>query len=334
VSRPPAPDAPADVLAAALRQLLGPLARLALAHGLTHATLDELLKQALVAQADAALDGLPPHRRVSRITTATGIHRREVSRLVDVLREGADQQPPPARSHATELFAHWRSQPAYQDADGRPAELPRQGPAPSFESLAQAITRDVHPRSLLDELQRLGLARLDADTDRVRLLRDAFVPLGDGVRMLQVLGRNVGAHLAGAVDNVLHDAAAAQAGAAAAGAAGVAAPAGAAPHFEQAIFATELSPASLDAFRDLVTAQWQATLQRLVPALEAMVEADAAAPAAVRAGFQQVRLGLYTHARPMPPAPAAPPAPPAPPAAAAGPVPPQEDPSDAPDPAV
>jgi uncharacterized membrane protein YfcA len=57
---------------------------------------------------------------VSRITTATGIHRREVTRLVAALREGAAQQAPPARSHASELFAHWRSQPPYLGPDGTP----------------------------------------------------------------------------------------------------------------------------------------------------------------------------------------------------------------------
>ncbi len=281
-------SAPPDALAAALRQLLAPIARLALAQGVTHATLDELMKQALVAAADAAHDNLPPHRRVSRITTATGIHRREVGRLVGLLRQGAAHQAPPRLdygSHASELFAHWRSQAAYQGADGQPAVLPRQGPAPSFESLAQAITRDVHPRSLLDELLRLGLAAHDPASDTVRLVRDGFVPQGDAARMLQVLGRNVGAHLQGAVDNVLHD--------------GVRRPGP--RHFEQAIFAGGLSEASLAEFRRLVTDHWQATLRALVPALEALIERDAAAAAGGDAGvpaYQQVRLGLYTHAQP------------------------------------
>ena len=298
-----------DALATALRQLLAPLARLALAQGVTHATLDELVKQALVGAADAAHHNLPPHRRVSRITTATGIHRREVSRLVTALRDGAAQQPPPARSHASELFAHWRSQAAYRGADGQPATLPRQGPPPSFESLAQAITRDVHPRSLLDELLRLGLARLDAEHDTVQLARDGFVPSGDHARMLQVLGRNVGAHLDGAVDNVLQD-----------GPGDGLPAAGGQRHFEQAIFASGLGEASMAEFRQLVTSQWQATLQALVPALEAMIARDAGLDAQDAkqgqspAAYQQVRLGMYTHTQAQPqalPGPASPPPSPA-----------------------
>lgn len=281
----PPPSDP-DALAQALRQLLAPLARLALARGVPHATLDELLKQALVSAADESHAALPPHRRVSRITTATGIHRREVSRLVAGLREGAAHRAPPARSHASELFTHWRTHPVYADRRGSPAELPRQGPAPSFESLAQAITRDVHPRSLLDELLRLGLAAHDPVLDTVRLVREAFVPQGDEARLLRVLGRNVGDHLSAAVDNLLHDNR---------------------RHFEQAVYADGLSDASMAEFRHRVGDQWQATLAALVPALEAMVARDAdaaidaAAPTRLAPQRHRVRLGLYSFAQIDPP---------------------------------
>ncbi len=288
----PAPPGPADALAEALRRLLGPLARLALARGLTHATLDELVKLALVDAADRQHAELPPHRRVSRISTATGIHRREVTRLVGALREGGARQPPPQRSLASELFAHWRTQRDYCDRRGSPAELPRQGPAPSFESLAQAITRDVHPRSLLDEMLRLGLAAHDGQRDTVRLLREDFVPSGDARRMLRALGNNVGDHLEAAVDNVLSETP---------------------RHFEQAVFAGGLSPRSVAELDRLLRARWGELVDALVPALEAMVARDAQARDAQAGGAdgeaaessmhpvrQRVRLGLYSLAQDEP----------------------------------
>ena len=229
--------------------------------------------------------------KITAFTSATGF-------TVD----GVAAAAPPARSHASELFTHWRSNPAYCDRRGSPAELPRQGPAPSFETLAQAITRDVYPRSLLNELLRLGLAGRNAKRDSVRLLREAFVPQGDAGRMAAVLGRNVGSHLDSAVDNLLL---------------------GDRQHLEQAVFADGLSPASVAEFRQLAGDQWQTVLGGLVPALEALVARDAAelAAQASAAGApahtppsarHQVRLGLYTHtdAPPtQPPAPAANPTP-------------------------
>ena len=301
---PSVPDsALSGAMTGALCEVLGPLARLAVARGVSHAALDDLLKLALVDAADALHADLPPHRRVSRISTATGIHRREVSRQIGVLRDGRARQVPAGRSQASELFAHWRTDPAYGDRRGSPAELPRQGQAPSFESLAHSITRDVHPRSLLDELLRLGLAAHDSVRDTVRLVREDFVPQGDEGRMLGVLGRNVGSHLRSAVDNLLQD--------------------GEPRHFEQALFADGLSEASMVAFRAQVRAQWQTLLAGMVPALEAMVARDAAAAADAAGGSDaarrpmsathtatpvpatarhQLRLGIYTFETAMPPA--------------------------------
>ncbi|HEY0821857.1 MAG TPA: hypothetical protein VGD46_23985 [Rhizobacter sp.] len=81
-SLPPAPASAPDVSAvlAACRALLTPLAELAIARGLHHADLDELLRAAFVDAALAAHPDVTPHRAVSRVSTATGLHRREVSR--------------------------------------------------------------------------------------------------------------------------------------------------------------------------------------------------------------------------------------------------------------
>jgi len=69
---------------------------------------------------------------------------------------------------SSEVFAHWVSDARYRDRHGEPRVLRRQGRAPSLQSLARLVTRDVHLRSLLDELLRLklgvGLYTFDADT--------------------------------------------------------------------------------------------------------------------------------------------------------------------------
>jgi len=261
----PLPDAEAQALQDALRALLAPLARLAVERGLPYAALEESMKQAVVQAAAAAHPRAAPHRSVSRISTATGINRREVTRLVQ-----ADANAPPrARSLASALFAHWLSNPAYLDASGAPRVLPRLGAEPSFETLAQAVTRDVHPRSLLDELLRLKLATLDEDADSVALLRGGFVPRGDRTRMLGFLADNVGDHLRAAVDNLLADGS---------------------RHFEQAVFADGLSADSVRRMRGLIGPQWKTLLETLVPPLEQWVRADAELPAEHK---HRVRIGLF-----------------------------------------
>jgi Family of unknown function (DUF6502) len=259
----------------AVAGLMSALARLAVARGLPYAVVDEMLKRAFVQAADAAHPGLLPHRKVSRVSTATGINRREVTRL---MQPEADTTRPRGRSLAAEVFTHWRTQRPYRTAAGEPRQLPRQGPEPSFESLAQAVTRDVHPRSLLDELCRLGMATWDQDSDTVALSFEVFVPKGDRVRMLGFLGDNVGDHLRAAVANVL----------------------GEDPvQFEQAVFADGLSLASIESVRPAIAAQWQALLAALVPALEARVAADAQTQPPPQG---RLRVGLYTYHEAGPPA--------------------------------
>ena len=211
----------------AMRAILEPLAQLAVARGLPYTTVEEMLKEAFVRSAHAAHPSLPEHRRVSRVSAATGINRREVARLLDT----ETREAVPVRSYPNEVFARWTTHPEYLGPKRRPRTLPRSGPAPSFESLAQAVTRDMHPRSLLEELLRLGLAAHDEAGDTVRLLVESFVPSRDRQHMDAFLGANVGDHLRGAVANVLG---------------------GGRRHFEQAIFADGLTEESLQRLHALV----------------------------------------------------------------------------------
>ena len=278
----PSPDDNAQqhqALSEALQAVLRPLADLAIAQGLPFATVQELMKRSFVEAARDAQPDPTAQRMVSRISTATGLTRREVTRLSQDERR-TDARP---RSLASEIFAHWTTASEYRDRHGTPRTLARTGPAPSFEALASSLTRDVHPRSLLDELLRLGLATHDVQQDTVTLQRDAFVPRGDVVRMLGFLGDNVGDHLKAAVRNVLSDGQ---------------------RHFEQAVFADELSPESIQAAHALVREQWQALIESLVPRLEKMVADDEALN---RVRHQRLRIGLFSFNETMP-APAAPPA--------------------------
>jgi hypothetical protein len=257
-----------EALLAALRAVLAPLAALAVQRGLPYAAVDELLRRAFIGAADTAHPGLLAHRKVSRLSTSTGINRREVTRLLAALRD-VDTAQVPGRTLAGELFARWVGDARYRDKHGAPRVLRRQGRAPSFESLARSITRDVHPRSLLDELVRLQIAAVDRQRDTVALLRDAFVPRGDRVRMLQFLGDNVGDHAAAAVVNVLGDGS---------------------RHFEQSVFADGLSEASVQEVWQHIGELWKGLLGALVPALEAKVERDGKP----HGTGHRLRLGLYT----------------------------------------
>jgi Family of unknown function (DUF6502) len=227
----------------------------------------------MVQSAVQAHGNLTSTRLTSRISASTGLTRREVARLQADTALTPTRQP--KASSATEVFTRWMSDASLRDADGQPLALPRTGSAPSFESVAQSVTHDLHPRSLLDELCRLGLAQWNGATDQVQLKQNAFVPHGDWARMTAFLGDNVGDHLRAATANVLGSGK---------------------EHLEQAIFADELSAQSLVAFRTLMGQQWRNLLQSLTPQLEQLITQDKQTG---RAQTQRVRVGLYTWSQPM-----------------------------------
>ena len=274
---PAGPHRAHEALLDALSLLMAPLAKLCVAQGLPFQVVEEQLKESFIAAAREAHGNLPAHRLHSRISTATGLNRREVARI-----DGKGDQPRERkRAPAAEVFTRWRSDPGWQGKNKQPLALPRQGAAPSFETLAQSVTRDVHPRTLLEELCRLKLAVLDTATDTVRLQEDAFVPRGDWSRMLAFLGDNVGDHLSAAVANVLGNGNGPQ-------------------HLEQAIYADELSAESIAQVRTMMSLQWRNMLSSVAPKLEELIEADRAAGRKID---QRLRLGLFTYTQTMTTAP-------------------------------
>src|SRR6185369_15037285 len=127
-----------SALIRALVRLAVPLARLCLECGITFPVVEDVLKRAFVQEAGILQPDAPAHGMVSRISTATGMNRREVTRLTKFAEDMRPAKPP----LAAEVFARWTTDSAWRDNQGAPCTLNRQGAAPSFEALAQSITRD------------------------------------------------------------------------------------------------------------------------------------------------------------------------------------------------
>jgi uncharacterized protein DUF6502 len=196
-------SAPASLLRA-LRHLLRPLVRLLVARGVTYTMLSDLLKEIYVnvAQSDFALEGKRPTD--SRVSLLTGVHRKDVRRLRDAA-PAKDDTVPEAVALGAQLVSAWTTRREFVDAKGKPRPLPRlssQGGGRSFESLVESVSKDIRPRSVLDEWLRLGVVELDAD-DRVVLRTAAFVPRRGFDEMAFYLGHNVHDHLAAAAHNLL-----------------------------------------------------------------------------------------------------------------------------------
>ena len=261
-----------ELLLAAVEAVQLPLARLCVAQGLPVDHVEEVLKRAYVraARERRRESGGSTERDVSQVATGTGLSRREVARLDAAMLPRSVQRPSPVNR----IYLRWCTSKRLLDSHGQPRTLPRTGKAPSFESLAQSVTRHVHPRSLLDEMLRQDLVTLSEDGQTVHLQAQRFVPAEDDAQLYGFLGANVGDHLAAAAANVTGRAHS---------------------HFEQAIYADELSLGSAEAVRGLVGKQWLRLLAEVVPEIEKLIADDKAAG---RAANYRARIGLFTFHEP------------------------------------
>ena len=252
--------------------LLEPLARLALERGVRLTTLIDSLKLALVrAAADLpGEDGQGANRSDSRLAVMTGVHRKDLRRI----RTTGTTTRSKSLSIVGEVFARWRASPRFVTRRGEPRMLLRQADGsdrPSFEELVQAVTRDVHPRPVLDEMLRLGMVATEGRAaDRVRLLQTAYVPAADQAEQMRLSRDNLADHVAAIAANLQG---------------------GGKCFLEQAVYSDELTEVSARQFNRETLDAWQKVFDLLMPRLQSLHEADRQSS---EARDHRVRLGMYS----------------------------------------
>lgn len=272
----PSPEGldPSPVLVRALKQVLRPLVRLLLAKGVTYPYLANLLKTIYVdvAAHDFPLEG--KRQTDSRLSLLTGVHRKDVRRLMSQPRESV--LPPANISFGARLVARWCGETDYLDEAGRPrplARLPAADGGPSFERLVADESKDIRARAVLDEWLRLGLAEVDAE-DQVCLRTSAFVPEKGVEEKLFYFGRNLHDHLAAASHNVLGQQP---------------------PFLERGVYSGALNQASVDELAKLAEQMGMDALRTLNRrARELRVASAAAAP------NQRMNFGIYFYSEATP----------------------------------
>jgi hypothetical protein len=178
-----------QVLGAAVIRILRSLVRILLRYGMPYDGFAELAKRVYV---DVAKSDYPlPNRKqsISRISTLTGIYRREVSRLLE-LPDIDDSEITGKHNRAERVIGGWLHDSEYSDAEGRPRDLTIEGDEPCFTHLVRKYSGDIPVRAILDELLRVGAVEM-SEAGRVHLLSRAYVPQHGEADMLAILGKDV-----------------------------------------------------------------------------------------------------------------------------------------------
>ena len=247
-----------------------PLVLWMLRSGVGYAEFAQALKPVFLAQARLELERNGQRDSDSAISLLSGLHRKDVRAFREsahqamsrVKEDGSSWGKPSA---ANQVVTRWLSREDWGDC------IPFSGDAPSFEALARAVSKDFHPRAVLQEMQRLGVAR-EVD-GQVQLLREAFVPDAKHKESRELLAGSVADHLAAGVHNLSETSG---------------------PKFlEQSVFADGLSAESVQELNLMANALWAHVLQAVMAKAVPLCDRDVNHTAP-----QRFRLGLFTFSAP------------------------------------
>ncbi|MEM9582854.1 MAG: DUF6502 family protein [Pseudomonadota bacterium] len=188
-----------------LKGLMRPLVRILISRGVTAPAFYRLLKSVYVETAyeefRITADKPPTDSRISMLT---GVHRRDVRAVLSEVDGTWEASRAKTASFAT-VLGQWMARPSLQTKDGQHVALPRTAPTgPSFEALVASISRDIRPRTILDELLRQGLV-IEGEDGLLRIVPDAVVGPASDDHKVVFFASNIGDHLAAAADNLLSE---------------------------------------------------------------------------------------------------------------------------------
>jgi hypothetical protein len=179
-------------LLSAFRKLMAPLVRILLRQGVSSREFAEVLKDVFVAEAASEL--ATPERKASlaRIAIVTGLTRKEVASIVReeaLRRKGRESNA----NRAARVLEAWHTDPRFVGPYGFPRDLLIEGddPAGTFEHLVRRYSGDMPVRAMLDELVRVGAARLLDGGLMVQVLARSYIPKDMTPETIQVFTQAV-----------------------------------------------------------------------------------------------------------------------------------------------
>ncbi len=171
---------------AALRNLMEPIIMMLLRNGVTYKEFSTFCKNVFVDMAarDFGIRGRPTN--ISRVSVITGIDRKEVKRIKDLLSENtAVIEAQQSQDRLSRILSGWHQDKDFVDNNGSPKFLPVDGEGATFTSLAKRYGGDVPVNALLKELVRAGSVTENDDGTFQVLQRYFFVASNDPAALLR-----------------------------------------------------------------------------------------------------------------------------------------------------
>jgi len=153
-----------------------PIAHMLLGAGISYAQFEEVAKRAFVAEALGGPDSKGRTTNVSRVAVRTGLSRKEVSRVKQLL--GAPVRSDDATiqiGRPARALQLWHSEPAFLNESGSPIDLPFDDGELTFSGLVKLVGGDVPAGAVRAELLAAG-GMVELPNGKFRVQKRFFVP--------------------------------------------------------------------------------------------------------------------------------------------------------------
>lgn len=181
-----------------LRLLLRPIARFCLRHSLHIQDLLEESKVAFLDAAQAELTRMEGKVSVARLSTMTGIHRRDVTRIYE-----NEETKDTGLALVSRVIGQWQQDPRFLTKARKPRVLSFDGEESDFRKLVAAVSQELPAGTILAELERIGA--VEQSREGIKLVSRLYVTRGNLKQTMAVVGSDIDDLLRGVEPNVFGD---------------------------------------------------------------------------------------------------------------------------------
>jgi len=179
-------DRVTETLLSAFRQLMRPLVRILLRHGISYGEYADTAKTVFVevARKDFQIPG--KKQTQSRVAIITGLTRKDVGRINDLL----DNNETPSTANLNRVgrvLAGWHQDPVFTGPYGLPLELDFDQGDENFTDLVRKFSGDMPARAMLEELKRVNAVKILAG-EKIRALTRSYIPVQVDTAHIQFMG--------------------------------------------------------------------------------------------------------------------------------------------------
>jgi hypothetical protein len=166
-----------------IKKLLTPVIKFGVKRSFKLQDFIEFIKQVFVELGIEELKDQSESISVSRISIMTGVHRRDVTRIIN-----SDGTPDQSESLVGKILGQWRTDPRFKNKLGNPAILSFKGANNDFSRLVSIISKELNPGVIIKELLRIGAVK--KEKLGLKLLTPAYIPNPQSKENLSMLAKD------------------------------------------------------------------------------------------------------------------------------------------------